>query len=85
MVLVVVQLHDAPGDVGFESGVVVGQVGQGVDGHDAPPGRRHIAVDSKGSTLVPACEGVVCHLSRIAINDEAGAGERDHASSAPAS
>ena len=32
VVLVVVQLHDAPGDVGLESGVVVGQVGQGVDG-----------------------------------------------------
>ena len=47
VVLVVVQLHDAPGDVGLQRGVVVGQVGQGVDGHDAPPGRRRLTVHSR--------------------------------------
>ena len=51
VVLVVVQLHDAAGDVGLESGVIVGKFGQGVDGHDAPPGRRRrLSIDSKGST-----------------------------------
>src|SRR5690606_34200685 len=33
VVLGVVQLHDPPGDVRLERTVVVGQLGQGVDGH----------------------------------------------------
>ena len=36
VVLVVVQLHDGARDVGLQGGVVVGQVGQGVNGHGAP-------------------------------------------------
>ena len=44
VVLVVVQLHDAPGDVGLKSGVVVGQIRQGVGGHDAPSvGRQRMS------------------------------------------